>query len=362
MNPQFDRLLQSLTQVFRRDKLPVEILTIGGSIINGSFSLSLSNHTLTIAFAQTGLPVSPFDCVIRDFEFAATLDASGNMGQIVPVETVVYDLRRFTLEALVDDINRHQGLTATIIDQRYRKLLAAALIDGIEPTSIQAPIVLTASTNPLWITLKPLAFAIEDHENSIDTALAQLNILTATKYFADFWGRFLGIPRESAEADIDYMQRIVDSILLQRINNIAIEAIIKSELGLDAEVVDLLPDVLNINNSEVFSVIPGEVYNVGNFLVKTILDGDGIIELVNRHKAGGTRAFFSRVVDQGFVDGMDPAMSADFYDVSLFDTFLRPEQEMRITMDIAGQVVNVPTGVPNWIVGVTPMPGTIIGP
>lgn len=319
MSTALQRLYESLTQVFSRVPALRPVMTVDAL---AATTLTVADNTLTIT--------------------SGVLD-------------LAYDLRNWTFERLIEELD-DQGVTATLVDLRLAKILAAALVD--DSFTLTAPVTLSGDFNPLTIYLKPVAFAVERHEVNIDIALAQLNVLTSRQYFADYWGLVLGILRKMGESDVDYTQRIVDEILLKRDNNLALEQIIENEFGIAASVQDLWPSVLNINNAICFSKIAGEVYNVGNFLVIAELTDDDLIGLIAKHKAGGTRAFLRRTADAEFVDAA--TMATDFFDLSLFDAFLIPEQEIGIFSGIGNDMQEISTGLPVWTVGSTPMPGTEI--
>lgn len=358
--PQLQRLLESLTQVFRSEAILKPVFTLSFSLPNCIAKVTLTGHTLVIDIQETNTSDSLFDFIYRVRELSVTSSVSFDRAVLLPVMDLTYDLRDWTIERLVEDLNAHQGITATIIDQRLKKLLAGAIAgDFVEFDLSVLSLTLSVDANPLTVFLRPVAFAIEDHENNIDTALAQLNILTSKKYFADYWGVFIGITRRANESDIDYTQRIVNEVLLKRDNNRALEEIIFRTFNLRATVDDLLPLVLIINNAICFSKIPGEVYNVGNFLVTAELTTDDIITLVNRHKAGGTRAFFRRILETSLLLG-DPVLTTDFFDLSLFDAQFFPAQPLGVFSGINNFISEIETGLPVWKVGSTPMPGTQI--
>jgi hypothetical protein len=356
---QLGRLQASLTQVFNRSAVLRPAISLSFSLPHAIAHLTIDGHVLSVTIEEIDTSNSPFDYFERDRTFFATSAVSSDVAEFKAVTELQYDLRRWTVERFIEDLNSRQGFAATLVDPRLAKLLAAAIFDSAAGHDLTIPLLLSVDLNPLTTLLKPVAFAIYDHEANIDTALAQLNLLTSEQYFADYWGGLLGILRLSGESDLDYTQRIVDEIMRKRDNNRSLEIIIAARFGLNATVEDLLPLVLNINNSICTSKIPGEIYNVGNFLVNAELTDDDIIGLVNRHRAGGTRAFFHRIANAGFSDS-ELGMSSDFFDDSLFDSKLKPEQEIGVFSGINGEIAEIDVGLPIWTVGSTPMPGSRI--
>jgi len=356
---QLERLQESLTQIFRRDPVSHPVVSVSFTLPNALAFLSIDGGTLAIRTEEESAGAALFDSVIRDRETTVSNIINRNVGVILPLASFTIDLRDWTLERLVEYLNAHPGFTASILDTRYAKILAAAICTQLDDYDLGLPSVLSVDTNPLSVLLKPIAFAIDRHELNIDKALAQLNLLTSEKFFADYWGTFMGIMRLPGESDATYTQRIVDEILLKRDNNVSLEALIADAYGVRATVSDLLPLVLNINNAICFSKIPGEVYNVGSFLITAPLTGDDLRSLVDRHRAAGTRAFFKRIAEAGFID-IDPTITITWFDLSLFDASLIPEQELGVFASVGNIITEFDTGLPEWTVGLMPMPGTQI--
>lgn len=360
MSLQFKQLLDDLHRVFNKNPMPAPAFRLFFNLPNLKAFASIINHTLKVSFQEQNLPTSPFDTVYRDRELSVSIDSGARISTIYALQDLSLDLRAYTMERLAEFLNGH-GFQAAVILPRYKKMLAASLIDDVLNADLSSSKDFSISTNPLWVFLRPLAWAIEDHAASVDTALAQLNILTSQGYFADFWGRFLDIVRKPGEGDIMYTERIVRTILLKRDNNRALEQIVLDEFGVKVEVEDLWPTVLNINNSIIFSKIPGQVFNVGNFLVTGPIVGQALIDLVNRHKAAGTRAFFYEFLDTEINESVDSTTSfaEARYDISIFDMIFA-DSEFNITIDIGGDISEVENTVPEWAVELTPMPGSMI--
>ena len=274
-------------------------------------------------------------------------------------DSLSYVLNEWLFDRLAEDINTKTGYTAAVLDTKFNHMLAGALLDGIEDHDLGTSKDLAIATNPIWVLLKPLALAIAKRSLNVDDALAQLNVLTSRTFFVEFWGRFLGVVRKEGESDVRYAQGIVDRVLLLRANNKAMEKIVYDDLGIEVAIRDLLPEVLNLNGSPVFSKLPGQVYNVGNFLVDGEFGGQPLIDLIDRHRAGGTKAFFRQLLDHRVLDRAD-GITVDFFDLSLFDLHL-VDREFEVLVDVGGDVAEVETGLPIWTVGETPMPGSVIG-
>src|SRR2546426_8900105 len=104
-NPQLERLFASLQQVFKRDPIPRPAISISFSLANAAAFLTINNHTLSIVIEETNTSTSPFDFFYRDRPFAVSMDTNGDIGRIKPIVNLTYDLRQWTLEALIENIN-----------------------------------------------------------------------------------------------------------------------------------------------------------------------------------------------------------------------------------------------------------------
>jgi len=338
--------------------MPAPAFRLFFNLENAKAFASIVNHTLNLEIQEQGLSASPFDIVHREREMTIGIDSGHNISAIYPVESLELDLRGYTMERLAEFLNSRQGFQASVILPRYNKMVAAALIDDVLNADLSSSKDFALSTNPLWVFLRPLAWALEDHANSADTALAQLNILTSRGHFADFWGDFLDVVRRSGETDVSYVERIVRTILLKRDNNRAIEQIVYDEFGMTVTVDDLWPTLLELNNTPVFSRLPGQVYNIGTFLVTGSGITQAVIDLVNKHRAGGTRAFFRSYLDVEIAEPL-PVFDIQTFDVSVFDlTF--PDIDFNLSIDVNGDMSEIESFVPDWLVEDTAMPGSRI--
>lgn len=347
-------LFDSLPSIYKKDPVAQLAARISFGFPQTKAYLTVDGFTLDVDLV--------FDSIETDMEFSdrtfrITNDTAGSLGFVRACESLSYDLRAWSIGALMEDIASHQGYTATLLDPTVGTLLASALIDGANRLDLSTPVDLSIATNPLWVFMKAVAYAIADEETNTDTALDQLNVLKAAQYFADVWGDRLGVLRNTGESDSVYTQRIVDTILRKRENSLAIEQLIADTFGVVATVEDLWPLVLNFNNRVVFSKLPGNVFNVANFLVTVPLIGQTLIELVNAQKAGGTRAFFIEQHDTGFVDTI--TISEASYDLSIFDNDI-VEMEFCVSLDEGGNRTELDIGLPNWNVEQTIMPGSLI--
>ena len=153
--------------------------------------------------------------------------------------------------------------------------------------------------NQLWVILRPLGMALEGREERSADALLALNLLTATGYWADVWGKYLGITRRFAETDAAYTARMKHETIRARLNNKALEQVLLDDLGIDARVENLLPLVLIWNETDWHSFWAGNIYNSGAFRVTYATTGVSsaeVMAVIDRHRAAGTR--YILVVEQ----------------------------------------------------------------
>ena len=75
----------------------------------------------------------------------------------------------------------------------------------------------------LWALLDAFAIELERARDTVDAALLQAHLETSEGQWLDFWGGFFGIPRLVAEADRDYLIRMIVEVLRPRNNAMAIE-------------------------------------------------------------------------------------------------------------------------------------------
>src|SRR3990172_7667468 len=131
MNPQFERLTNSLTQIFKREPIPKPAISIGFSLPNMQALLSIDNHTMSVNLVETNLSSSPFDTIYRDRDMTITTGVDAAFTTIPPIKSLTYDLRDWTFEALLEDLNMRAGFTALSVDERTIEMVAASLMDGI---------------------------------------------------------------------------------------------------------------------------------------------------------------------------------------------------------------------------------------
>lgn len=305
--------------------------------------------------------------------------------------SVEIDLRNHTLGDL-PSISTISGVNFTLLKDGQKRSEFKALNLLEIHSDVENFIDIAIHTNPLWVLLRPFAWTLGAANINYDVGLNQLNVLESKDFFADYWGRYLGVPRRKNEDDGTYTRRIIDTLIRPRENNFALENILISDLDLTGTISDLLPRVLQANlgggddraplltGNENESFIAGNVYNSGNFFVDvpvtilTTASTDALKRVINENKAAGTRAFFREQFEQAIADtdiGFE-IETPDFslFDVSVFDISgegLLDEESATVEIcdvDNSGNKTCcyyvIDTGGPIWIVGQTPMPGSRI--
>jgi hypothetical protein len=85
-------------------------------------------------------------------------------------------------------------------------------------------------TSETWRLLDPIAEQLKDETENMLVGLAQMNLLTSATTFADWWGRYTGIPRKPGEVDdAAYTARQRDELLRPRENNLALANLLEHD-------------------------------------------------------------------------------------------------------------------------------------
>ena len=147
----------------------------------------------------------------------------------VPSDNFRIDLDSLSILDLSNVINSHASYTATAPSSTHEDLTASSLIERNEH-DINHPkekrLMLHQSLT--WDILKAFSSELSRSNLSIDEGLNQMNFQISEGVWADYWGQTIfGIARIPGESDFDYTRRVLSTILLIKVNNRAIENLLK---------------------------------------------------------------------------------------------------------------------------------------
>ena len=169
-------------------------------------------------------------------------------------------------------------------------------------------------TSPLWRILEPFRHALKAHVVTLERAIAQLFLLRAAGFFADYWGLHTVTPRHPSEADDPYVARQRRELIRPRENNFALADVIEEDTGVPVlEVRDLYPDVFRANRGRVNrDRLMGRYYNAASCEVR--LGGfptAAAVTAAKQNVAGGITVF---------VLGQEPLDAGDTTTIHFDDT------------------------------------------
>jgi hypothetical protein len=185
----------------------------------------------------------------------AKMVIAGRSMRIVAVNTTIplfelsfshpYDsAKSITIRDLYDALRLTQGFNVSDLSTALAPLGAIALEDGeydLQPEFFNN---VRAFTSPLWAMFRPVSFALETARNDIDKAIKQLGFVSAEGPFLDYWGNIFGVPRYQDEPDYEYSTRLLWETIKPRLNNRAIEELLRRGIGYETQVVDLSEKIL----------------------------------------------------------------------------------------------------------------------
>lgn len=262
----------------------IERLLYGGAISNYYFKGPEPVPALTIAYAGVGTATVQ---VTEDAQFVvAGIDGAPSF--TVPLDGVSFD-------ALVAIIVGETGFSATLAADGPGAVWALSLLAAPE-VALDAPVVFQRATNPLYLLFLAVGRQIDLREPGLDAGPAQLNLLRAAGYFADFWAEFTDTPRLFNEIDDVYVARQLHELIRGRENNYALADLIEEDDpgSKVVDVQDLEPFIFRCSATPMREyVLAGEHYNAASFEV--ILDAftalDLVVSLVERNRAAGTTGY-----------------------------------------------------------------------
>jgi hypothetical protein len=152
-----------------------------------------------------------------------------------------------TLTQLVTTMNGWTGYTASMVASSGG-LPAISLLE-VEGQDLSREPQVRRFTSLLWNLLAPISWIFLDTIDNAKIALLQGTTKTAEGLWVDLWGGdYYGeVRRRSGELDRPYAERIIREFLRWRLNNGAIQNIIKEETGLECTVVNLFDQAFCYN-------------------------------------------------------------------------------------------------------------------
>lgn len=140
---------------------------------------------------------------------------------------------------------------------------AAILHPASGSTPDDRPASLHAYRNLLRAHVATLATALDGAESALSAALAQLLLPDATAHWADYWGRYFGVSRDTGEADSDYTQRIIDEVFRARNTARSIENNVRRYAGYTVDIKEPWRNMWTLNRSRLDGfddALPGEYH------------------------------------------------------------------------------------------------------
>lgn len=176
------------------------------------------------------------------------------------------DLVGITMDDLAD------RLTIMGCEVRYRNpalssRLADALLDGRGQEWSTNGDHLYCYDSTLWALADAYAIELERALVSLDAALREAYLDTASGVWLDLWGGYFGIPRWSAETDGDYLVRMIVEVLRPRNNAMAIEQTIKAVDGVRVSLREPWKEIFTLDES---ALSGGHKLHDGSFWTWTV--------------------------------------------------------------------------------------------
>lgn len=148
--------------------------------------------------------------------------------------------KQLTFNYLVDQFSQYFGFNnISIIDhnQLIRSLRTLVAIDYDEETSQYT---LSSYTSLLWIILDTYALELEAAKKAINEAIKQVFLHLSQENWLDEWANYFGFNRNvfKKETDDTFRDRMIDSIIRPKCNNIALEITLSDYYDQHTKVVD----------------------------------------------------------------------------------------------------------------------------
>jgi hypothetical protein len=214
----FQSLLNRLNSVFNKDP---QVLSAFQILPPSQCKMVIANRTLIITAVGNFAPI-----------FSISLDHPYDAAKSISIKDLYTALQSTKL------------FTVQNINLALSGLGASALVEGEFDLYATTFNNVMAATSVLWGILKPLAYILEQSKNDVDFAIQQLGFVTAQGEFLDYWGTIFNINRYPAEPDYEYSIRLLWETIKPRLNNKALENIVKQGVGYDNHVVDLSSKIM----------------------------------------------------------------------------------------------------------------------
>jgi len=169
------------------------------------------------------------------------------------LDDLYIDLTLHTLQTLIDliDANPRYSIITIPDFSGFAELSATSLIERENhDLSNDQQKRFFIFTNLLWVIFKAIAKEIQGAGDNFDSALRQMNILTAEDIFLDHWARdYYNEKRLEGESDYNYSRRTITTIIRPKINDIALELILIEILQFTTGDVRVITDPLIYNSN-----------------------------------------------------------------------------------------------------------------
>ena len=197
-----------------------------------------------------------------------------------------YALIGKSLAELGDLLNQNKAIQTLYIHPEASLASAATLTPASGTTPDDRAASLYAYRSPLRAHIATLATALDAAEADGATALDQLILTDARAHWADFWGKYFGVPRAAGEADAAYTQRIVDEAFRARNNNRAIENNVRRYTGYTVDIKEPWRQMWTLGRSRLDrfdDALPGLYYryHVLHPIAREVVDWDEALPVID---------------------------------------------------------------------------------
>lgn len=138
------------------------------------------------------------------------------------------------IQQVADEINLVPHYAATVFTGAAEKN-AICLVD----TENESTPYVYIHNSPTWALFKAIALELQEARAIGDEVLRQMGIPGAVGIFSNHWGSYFNVSRFRDESDAAYDQRIINSFVRPKSNNVAMEIILQSYYGYYIRVFDL---------------------------------------------------------------------------------------------------------------------------
>lgn len=244
------KLVSFLHRVFNKGPIPVPALQV--ACAGGTFTWQIRDQPSS--FNRPDWRDGDADTDVQ----ATTVPITTSILTIVPTaggaSPLTIDLGSYTVAGLAAFIASQPGYAVPFQNtSSYSTLSALVLLNGTGNTSAPNGDCLFGYSSLTWAFMDAYAAELETARTQIANMPAMMNPLTAYESWVDYLGAFFNVSRQLGEADTQYGQRIVATVIRPLGNNVAIaEALRVLNGGLAVTVADY--DQLTNNSYGLFDV------------------------------------------------------------------------------------------------------------